>query len=74
MLVNQKFLIKNLLNVHLQAIFMLKKQTDIKTTKLIFGRGTPCKGLKPSKKLHKKFGAFFRFVTIWPKIDAKPPH
>ena len=56
MLVNQKFLIKNLLNVHLQAIFMLNKQT----TKLNFGRGTPCKfGLKPSKKLHKKIWRFF---------------
>ena len=55
--------------------FYTKKQTDIKTTKLIFGRGTPSKfGLKPSRNLHKKIGAFVRFVTIWPKIDAKPPH
>jgi len=46
-----------------------KKQTDIETTKLIFGRRTPSKfGLKPSRKLHKKFGAFVRSVTIWPKI------
>ena len=52
---------------------MVIKQTDIKTTNLIFGRGTPS-SLKPSSKLHKKFGAFVRFVTIWPKIDAKPPH
>ena len=55
--------------------FYTKKQTDVKTTKLIFGRGTPSKfGLKPSRKLHKKFGTFVRFVTILPKIDAKAPH
>ena len=54
--------------------FYAKKQTDIETTTLIFGCGTPSKfGFKHSRKLHKKFGAFVRFVTIWPKIDVKPP-
>ena len=40
--------------------------------KLNYGRGTPYQNA--STKLQEKFGAFIYFVTIFSKIDAKPPH